>query len=156
MRWRTLTELPVPDLLQFVRDATRNGQEVHVGTDSLQSKKSTNFCTVVIVHTPTKGGRVVYYRDSVPRIKSLRERLQQEVWRSVTVALTLAPLVPGRLSVHIDANTDAKHKSAQFAQELCGMVMGQGFKAVIKPDSFAATTAADWIVRHLGKLPRAA
>jgi predicted RNase H-related nuclease YkuK (DUF458 family) len=63
-------------------------------------------------------------------------------------------MVPGRLSVHIDANPEPRHRSSEFVQELVGMVMGQGFKAIIKPDAYAASHAADWIVRHLGKLPR--
>jgi predicted RNase H-related nuclease YkuK (DUF458 family) len=155
VRWRTLTETKVPDILQFVTEATRNGQEVHVGTDSLQTGRFTQFCTVVIVHTPGKGGRVAYSREVIPRITSLRERLQKEVWASVTVALLIAPTVPGRLSVHIDANPEPRHRSSQFVQELVGMVMGQGFRAVIKPDSYAASHAADWIVRHMGRMPRA-
>lgn len=154
MRWRTLSEKRVPDILQFVKEASANGQEVHVGTDSLQTGRFTQFCTVVIIHTPGKGGRVAYSREVVPRITSLRERLQKEVWKSVGIALELAPLVPRRLSVHIDANTEPRYRSSEFAQELVGMVMGQGFKAVIKPDAYAASHAADWIVRHLGKMPR--
>lgn len=154
MRWRTIREEKIPDILEFVKDATKNGQEVHVGCDSLQTGRNTQFCTVVIVHTPGKGGRVAYSREVVPRITSLRARLQKEVWSSVTIALAIAPTVPGRLSVHIDANPEPRHRSSEFVQELTGMVMGQGFKAIIKPDAYAASHAADWIVRHLGKTPR--
>ena len=155
MKWRTIKEEKVDDLLAFVKTATQGGQEVHVGTDSLQNGRHTNFCTVVIVHTPGKGGRVIYTRDVVPRITSLRERLQKEVWKSVTVALALVPIAPS-LSIHIDANEDTRFRSSDYVQGLVGMVMGQGFRAVIKPDSYAATTAADWIVRHLGKIPKVA
>lgn len=156
MKWRTLTEKKIPDILIFVKDAVTQGQEVHVGSDSLQTGRFTQFCTVVIVHTPGKGGRVAYSREVVPRITSLRERLQQEVWKSVTVALALAPIVGDNLSVHIDANPEPRHRSSAYVQELVGMVMGQGFRAVIKPLSYAASHAADWICRHLGKLPREA
>lgn len=153
MKWRTLTEQKIPDIVAFIKEAAALGQEVHVGTDSLQTGRFTQFCTVVIVHTPGKGGRVAYSREVVPRMNSLRERLQKEVWRSVTIALAVAPSVP-RLSIHIDANPDPRYRSGQHVQELVGMVMGQGFRAVIKPDSYAASHAADWIVRHLGKMPR--
>ena len=37
--WKTLNEVKIPDILQFVSDATRDGQAVHVGTDSLQCKR---------------------------------------------------------------------------------------------------------------------
>lgn len=154
MKWRTIKEQKIPDILEFVKAATTQGQEVHVGTDSLQTGRFTQFCTVVIIHNPGKGGRVAYSREVVPRINSLRERLQKEVWKSVTIALMVAPLAPNRLSVHIDANPEPRFKSAEYVQGLVGMVMGQGFRAIIKPDSYAASHAADWICRHLGKMPR--
>ena len=30
--WKTLNEVRIADILQFVRDASRDGQSVHVGT----------------------------------------------------------------------------------------------------------------------------
>lgn len=154
MKWRTLTGVKVPDVIKFILAATKGGQEVHIGTDSLQTGRFTQFCTVVVTHTPGKGGRVAYAREVVPRIASLRERLSREVWSSVTLALELAPKLGDRITVHIDANTNPRYRSAEFAQDLVGMVMGQGFKYAIKPHAWAASHAADHIVRHCGKLPR--
>jgi predicted RNase H-related nuclease YkuK (DUF458 family) len=152
--WKTLNEVRVPDILAFVREASRNGQAVHVGTDSLQAGRLTQFVTVVVILTPTKGGRVAYQREMVPRIPSLRERLLKEVWKSVDLGLQFSPIVQGDLTVHIDANPVVAHKSSQYVQELVGLVVGQGFKALIKPESWAATHAADHVVRAHGKLPR--
>jgi uncharacterized protein len=126
---------------------------VHVGTDSLQTGRLTQFVTVVVILTPRKGGRVAYQREAVPRIHSLRERLLTEVWRSVDLGLQLSPLVKGDLSVHIDANPVVAHKSSAYVQELVGLVVGQGFKALIKPQSWAASHAADHVVRIHGKRP---
>ena len=39
------------------------------------------------------------------------------------------------------------HRSSAYVQELVGLVVGQGFKALIKPDSWAASHAADHVVR---------
>ena len=152
--WKTLNEVRIDDILQFVRDASRNGQAVHVGTDSLQSGRFTQFVTVVVILTPGKGGRVAYRRLVVPRITSLRERLLKEVWESVDLGLRFSPIVKGELAVHIDANPVVSHKSSRYVQELVGLVVGQGFKALIKPESWAATHAADHVVRAHGKLPR--
>lgn len=152
-RWRTLREEVVPDIGQFVKDAASAGQDVHIGTDSLQTGRFTQFVTVVVVLTPQKGGRVAYSREVVPRIQSLRERLLKETWRSVDLGLQLTGAVPGDLSVHIDANPVVTHKSSQYVQELVGLVVGQGFNALIKPDSWAASHAADHVVRTHGKLP---
>src|SRR5262245_35759701 len=152
--WKTLSEDRIADILQFVADASRDGQAVHVGTDSLQSGRFTQFVTVVVILTPRKGGRVAYRRMVVPRITSLRERLLKEVWESVDLGLQFSPIVKGELTVHIDANPVATHKSSQYVQELIGLVGGQGFKAAIKPDSWAATHAADHVVRAHGRLPK--
>jgi uncharacterized protein len=151
--WKTLGEDRIRDILEFVRNASRDGQAVHVGTDSLQAGRSTQFVTVVVILTPRKGGRVAYQREVVPRITSLRERLLKEVWRSVDLGLQFTPIVNGELTVHIDANPVVAHKSSAYVQELVGLVVGQGFKALIKPDSWAASHAADHIGRTQGKLP---
>jgi predicted RNase H-related nuclease YkuK (DUF458 family) len=152
--WKTLHEVKIPDILQFVRDESKDGQSVHVGTDSLQSGRLTQFVTVVVILTPRKGGRVAYRREVMPRIHSLRERLLSEVWRSVDLGLKFSPIVKGELTVHIDANPVVSHKSSAYVQELVGLVVGQGFKALIKPESWAASHAADHVVRAHGKLPR--
>ena len=146
--WKTLTEIKIADILQFVRDTTRDGQSVHVGTDSRQTGRLTEFVTVVVILTPRKGGRVAYRKETVPRITALRERLLKEVWKSVDLGLQFSPIVKGDLTVHIDANPVVAHKSSQYVQELVGLVVGQGFKALIKPESWAASHAADHAVRR--------
>ena len=151
--WKTLNEVRIADILRFVRDASRDGQAVHIGTDSLQTSRSTRFVTVIVIRTPGKGGRVAYRREVVPRIGSLRERLLNEVWRSVDLGLQLSPLVGGELTVHIDANPVVAHRSSRYVHELVGLVVGQGFKALIKPESWAATHAADHVVRSSGRVP---
>ena len=145
--WKTLSEVRIPDIQQFVRDASRDGQAVHVGTDSLQTGRFTQFVTVVVILTPGKGGRVAYRRAVVPRIASLRERLLKEVWKSVDLGLQFTSIVTGDLTVHIDANPVVAHKSSAYVQELVGLVVGQGFKALIKPHSWAASHTADHVVR---------
>lgn len=147
--WKTFREEPIPSIRDFVRDAAREGQAVHIGTDSQQAGRLTRFVTVVVILTPRRGGRVAYVRESVRRIGSLRERLLREVWRSVSLGIELEAVVPGDLTVHIDANPVVTHKSSAHVQELVGLVVGQGFKAAIKPEAWAATHCADRVVRGL-------
>jgi len=148
MSWRTLRGERIDDVLVFVRDNAREGQSVHVGTDSLQSRRATRFVTVVAILTPGRGGRALYRREAEPRIASLRQRLLREVWLSVDLGLRLHPVVPGELTVHIDANPVVAHRSSAYVQELVGLVVSQGFRAQIKPGSWAATHAADRLVRE--------
>jgi predicted RNase H-related nuclease YkuK (DUF458 family) len=155
VRWRTLKDEKIGDIREFVREAARDGQSVHLGTDSRQAGRHTQFVTVVAILTPGKGGRAAYARAVVPRIGSLRERLLREVWLSVELGLQLTSVVSGELSVHIDANPVVTHRSNRYVQELVGLVVSQGFRAAIKPESWAATHAADRLVRAMGKRPRA-
>lgn len=153
--WTTLNEQKIQDIHQWVKEAAKGGQIVHIGTDSLQSGLRTQFVTVVAILTPSKGGRAAYSRSVVKRIVSLRERLLKEVWLSVSLGLELTPHVPGEMFVHVDANPILEHKSSKYIQELVGMVVGNGFKALVKPDAWAASHAADHVVRTAGKVPRA-
>jgi predicted RNase H-related nuclease YkuK (DUF458 family) len=151
--WRTLTGVPIGDVMDFVRASARDGQVVHVGTDSLQLARHTRLVTVVAILTPRRGGRAIWRREVRPRIASLRERLLREVWLSVELGVALSPVVPGPLNVHIDANPVETHRSSRYVQELVGLVVSQGFRAVIKPESWAASRAADRMVRGAGLPP---
>ncbi len=156
MRWKVLDGKPIKSILEFVQEASKDGQEVLIGSDSLQVGKETQVVTVVVIYTKSKGGRVAYSRDRMPRIKDLRQRLLLEAQKSLDVALLLAPQIKGELSIHLDVNAQEEHMSSKYVKELVGYVMGMGFKAVIKPDAFVATTVSDWAVRHKGSKKRIA
>jgi predicted RNase H-related nuclease YkuK (DUF458 family) len=150
--WKTLKDEPIADIAAWVAEATKDGQEVHVGCDSLQHNRFTSFCVVIGILTPSKGGRAAYVRTRVARIKHLRQRLLAEVAKSIDVAIKLSPMASGPITVHVDANPVAEHKSSAYVQELVGYVVGSGFRAVIKPDAWLATTCADHAVRGLNKI----
>lgn len=155
--WRTITGERIDDLMAFVRTASAGGERtLHIGSDSLQRGRMTQFVTVLAILTPGKGGRAAYTRDVRPRIDSLRQRLLREVWLSVDLGLRIAPELPreAELQIHIDANPVPKHRSSRYVQELVGMAVSQGFRAVIKPDAWAATHTADRLVRGLAGVPR--
>jgi hypothetical protein len=148
--WRTINEVAIPDIRKFVRNTVATSKrDIHIGTDSLQAGKITRFVTVLVLLLPGKGGRVAYRRVVVPRITSLRERLLREVYHSVSLGLELNDLLPSAsdLTLHVDANPIPKFRSSRYVHELVGMVVGQGFKAVVKPESWAATHTADRIAR---------
>lgn len=158
-KWKTLAGDPV-DLRQALTAELTATPEVavHIGSDSQQFGKDTEYVTVVVVHRPSKGGRVFFCRERVPRIRELRERLYNEVWRSTELAMELTQTpevgVSSVLStmdpvIHIDANVDPMYKSSQYVQELAGLCVGMGFNQVLmKPDSWAASHAADHAVKH--------
>lgn len=149
--WKTIEgqEIVVADVLRDLLSFPQ-GKSVHIGTDSQQAGRHTEFVTVLVVLTEGKGGRAFYCRERVTRIKSLRERLLKEVWSSVDTGLALNGMIPDglELTVHIDANPDLRFKSSNYIKELTSLVVSQGFKMLLKPDSWAASHTADHVVKH--------
>lgn len=155
-KWKTLAGVEI-DLRSAIEAEMRAypDVEVTVASDSQQRGQSTEYVTVVTLIRPGKGGRVLFNRELIPRVRELRERLWKETWRSTELAmeLTSTPDIGERVTIdinaiHIDANIDPKHKSSKYVEELVGLVVGQGFKAVVKPESWAASHAADHAVKH--------
>lgn len=149
--WRTIEGAPITDVVGMVRTLLADGdRQIHIGTDSQQAAKQTAFVTMLVVLQPGKGGRAFYVKEFTPRIRSLRERLLKEVWLSVNLGLELNAMVPETvgLTVHVDANPNFRFKSSEYVKELAAMVVSQGFKTLLKPDSWAASHAADHVVKH--------
>jgi len=118
-----------------------------IGTDSqnYSKKKMCVFTTVLIAYKMYKGGAVIIHRDKVPFIQSLRQRLILEAMRSLEVAWHIDSKVSSKniIEIHLDVNPSLKFRSGQYKEELVGLVAGQGYKAIIKPDAWAASGVAD-------------
>lgn len=149
-KWRTVDGAKLKEPTLEIPEALRGVKVVYVGTDSQQDRQRTQFVTVIVVHEPGKGGRAFYTVESVPRIKSLRERLLKEVWMSVQLALEITGFLneESKLEVHVDANPNTKFKSSQYVKELTSLVVSQGFNAVLKPEAWAAMHVADHVVKY--------
>ncbi len=149
-KWKTIEGDEIEDIRALFKEVMTRDKGVHIGSDSQQNVHNTEFVTVVAILTPGKGGRVFYCQESVPRIKSLRERLMREVWMSVELGLQVNELIPSdcELTVHIDANPNVKFKSSTYVKELTSMVVGNGFKAMLKPQAWCASHAADHVVKN--------
>jgi predicted RNase H-related nuclease YkuK (DUF458 family) len=53
-----------------------------------------------------------------------------------------------KLEIHLDINPNPKYASNVVTAEAIGWVRSLGLVAKVKPESFAATSAADHFVRH--------
>lgn len=155
-KWKTLAHEEV-DLRSAIAAELRAypDAEVTIASDSQQRGEKTEIVSVVTIIRPGKGGRVFFCREYVPRIRDLGPRLWEETWRSSQLAMELtqtdgafdhAPVTIQ--AIHIDANVDPKHKSSQYVEALAGLVVGMGFQAVVKPQAWAASHAADHAVKH--------
>ena len=121
--------------------------EIFVGSDSQIRKKLRKvvYVTCVVLYRKGKGGKIFMAREQEKFCPSLRERLMNEVWRSLSISFDLKKILPSNVEivVHVDVNPKKKFKSSDYCQELVNMVTGQGFKCRVKPDAFAAQNVAD-------------
>jgi len=127
---------------------------VYIGCDSIRYKKKgqwyARYSTVIILHMDSsKGGKIFYHTDTAKDYGNLRVRLMAEVEHAIEAAQAVIDVIGERhLEIHLDLNADPIHKSNVAVKEAIGWVQGvTGIKAKIKPDSFAATHAADHVVR---------
>jgi predicted RNase H-related nuclease YkuK (DUF458 family) len=121
--------------------------EVYVGTDSQVHRKikSVVYATCIILYKRGKGGRVFVCKEKERYADSLRQRLMNETWRSLETAFEIREILPlnAEVIIHVDVNKDKKWKSSRYLEELVGMVVGQGFKVVVKPEAWATQHVAD-------------
>ena len=98
-----------------------------------------------------KGGRIFGFTaltvvgDGNGRVGFGRGKAK-EVPIAIQKAMEIVDHLGGRkLEVHLDLNPDPKHKSSVAVKEALGYAQGMGLDAKVKPNSFAATHAADHI-----------
>lgn len=139
---------------------------VYIGADSVRYKKGLNrdgsdkwfarYAVVIVVHKDSCHGcnvfsNVTVLPDYARSSDQLRQRLLMEVQLSLDAFTAIEDVLGGRhLEIHLDVNPDPKHESNIVAKEAAGWVMGMGLDAKIKPQAWAASTAADHCAR--GKL----
>lgn len=154
-QWKTLHKVNVDDVLAEVAALNVDGpRPVHIGTDAQKHGKKLDFVTAVVVLDPGHGGRVFYCKSTIPHVHSLQHKLFTETLLSLEIAVALCEHVDAnQIQVHVDANTNLIHDSGQYHQQLAGMVVGHGFRAILKPDAWCASHVADHAVNgknHLG------
>jgi predicted RNase H-related nuclease YkuK (DUF458 family) len=129
---------------------------VYIGCDSIRYKKKNQwyakYSTVVILHMDSKKGcRLFHESIDMPDYGNLKQRLMTEVQLAVAAASEIIEVIGDRhMEIHLDLNPSPTHKSNVAVKEAIGWVRGSfGFDPMIKPESFAATHAADHAVRKL-------
>ncbi len=141
------------------KEAILNSSEsssVYIGADSIRFKKKdgrwyAKYSTVIILHVDSKHGAKIFHKNiEMPDYGNLRQRLITEAGFAIEAASEIVDVIGNRrMEIHLDINPNPKHKSNVAVKEALGYVKGTtGLDAVIKPHSFAATHAADHVVRH--------
>jgi uncharacterized protein len=120
-----------------------------IGTDSQVICDEVHFATVIVFLREHAGGFMFINNDQIHRAMSLRERMIQEVGKSVEVAYALCSLLDKyhiELEVHADINTDPHFRSNTALKEAMGYILSMGFCFKAKPDAFASSSCADKFV----------
>lgn len=141
------------------REAILNSSEsssVYIGADSIRFKRKNGewfakYSVVIILHMDSKRGCQLFHKTYELRdYGNRKQRLIAEAGYAIEAATEIMDVLGDRkLEIHLDLNPNPKYKSNEAVKEALGYVKGTtGIDAKIKPHSFAATHAADHVVRH--------
>ncbi|HAP31591.1 MAG TPA: hypothetical protein DCQ14_00835 [Firmicutes bacterium] len=136
------------DIIAFVREHPKEKYKLIIGTDSqTHHDKETTFVAAIIIHRVGKGGRYYFYREQRRFLESLRQRIFFEASLSLDVAGRFSALLAengyAQLDVEIHLDVGEAGDTKELIREVVGMVIGSGFDARIKPDSYGASKVAD-------------
>lgn len=143
----------VEEIVGYLYEKPEFRYRLVIGTDSqdhrVNGKKFTNFVTAIVVHRIGKGGRYFWKNGKQTHIRTLRDRIYTETLRSIEVAQLFVPKLNSKLNgygnweleIHIDVGRSGETRD--MIKEVVGIVIGNGYTAKTKPDSFGASSVAD-------------
>ncbi len=124
--------------------------KVCIGTDSQVKGKETEFATVIVFIRKGKGGFMYIQNDFSRKKMSIKERMLEEVSKSVEIAFQLCrifTLYNVDMELHADINTNPNFKSYDALKDAMGYILGMGFAFKSKPEAFASSNCANKIVQ---------
>ncbi|MBT9173963.1 MAG: hypothetical protein DDT21_02373 [Syntrophomonadaceae bacterium] len=135
-------------IISYIREKPEEQYKLIIGTDSQPNlRQEVCFVTAVIVHRVGKGARYFYSRHRRRYMESLRQRIHYETYLSLETAMLLTSrlTVNGYAGLNIEIHLDVGEKgdTKELIREVVGMVIGSGFQACIKPESYGASKVAD-------------
>lgn len=136
-------------IIEFVNDAPDLKHYLIVGTDSQCRETDVCFVRALIVYREGKGGKYFYHKEYEKIHHGLKQRLFYETAKSLELATELTKRlskeedIKGDLRIEIHLDVSQAGKSKEVIKEVVGMVVGSGYNAKIKPDSYGASKVAD-------------
>lgn len=147
-------ETVIEEILAFMSQDTEKEYEIVVGCDS-SSGNEPDFPIAVVILRKKAGGKFFLKKIKYPkrRFYNLRQRILEEVYLSCELALVLKEtlekeikkrkLKTGYQFQYIHADVGENGVTKDMIREVIGLIKGNGFKAKIKPEAFAASVVAD-------------
>ncbi|MBY0348702.1 MAG: hypothetical protein GTN67_03590 [Hydrotalea flava] len=156
MHWRKFNgeniHLPIKKAVEeAIKKERANGTrlKVCIGTDSQVKGEDTEFATVIVFLREHNGGFMYIHNEKTKQKFHIKERMLQEVAKSIEVAYELCDLFIAwdvEMEVHADINTNPGFKSNDALKEAMGYILGMGFAFKAKPEAFASSCCADKVV----------
>lgn len=141
------------EITKFIKSDLDANYRLIIGSDSHQrgsnGKSYLKLVSAIVVHKIGAGGRYFWNSKIVPQPKSLRDKIYTETLLSLEVARKVLPNINASLNgnknydleIHIDVGRSGDTRD--MIKEVVGMVVGSGFTAKTKPESYGASKVAD-------------
>ena len=141
-------------IIQYMMEDINASYEIIVGTDS-QTHKDTKMVEIIAVHRKGLGGIFFHNTDFIPRIRNLKQKINEETSRSLTAANELLDAIEFPLlgegylledlnvTFQIHCDIGKYGKTNELIKEIVSWVTSQGYICMIKPDSYVASGIAD-------------
>ncbi len=146
----------IQEIFDYISEDKEKFYDIIVGCDS-SSEEEPHFPLAIVVLRKGEGGRFFLKRIKYPEGRKFygwKQRILNEVLLSCQLALTLKEKIikaAQKASIdssnyqfrYIHADVGENGATRDMIKEVIGLIRGNGFEPMIKPQSFAASVVAD-------------
>ncbi|MDP2910337.1 MAG: ribonuclease H-like YkuK family protein [bacterium] len=143
----------IEEIIGYIKEKPEKFYDIIVGCDS-SSEEEPNFPVAIAILRKGEGGRfflkkVKYSPSFNKRFINWKNRILQEVLLSCDLALLLREEFKEKLDAkfnyqfeYIHADIGENGATKDMIKELTGLIRGNGFQPIIKPQAYIASTVA--------------
>lgn len=153
----TRLSMNIDEVKQHILEAG-DTSKFYIGCDSDITKRNgkwfANYVSVIVIHKNGNNGCKIFGKVETEPIYQVGKnkqnlRLMTEVYKASEMYLELAEEIGERyFEIHLDINPDEKYDSSAVLSQAVGYIKGCiGVDPKVKPNAFAASYAADRLVR---------
>jgi hypothetical protein len=148
-----MKQFDIEEVKRYIANSSPESK-VYLGADSERNRYErvwyADYTVAIVVHIDGKHGCKIFgyhqrERDYDQRKDKPNVRLMTEVYKVSELYLQLKDVIEDRwVEVHLDINPSVKHASNAVVNQAIGYIRGTcNLEALIKPNAFAASYAAD-------------
>jgi predicted RNase H-related nuclease YkuK (DUF458 family) len=148
-----MKQFDIEEVKKYIANSSPESK-IYLGADSERNRYErvwyADYTVAIVVHIDGKHGCKIFgyhqrERDYDQRKDKPNVRLMTEVYKVSEIYLQLKDVIEDRwVEVHLDINPSVKHASNAVVNQAIGYIRGTcNLEALIKPNAFAASYAAD-------------